>query len=216
MSGDNKNRRRMRRALLALGVLLAVILIPAGAWFVIDGGRFLQHEDPLEHADAIFILDGTRMERPLEAVALYKEGWAPRIIISPGRTEPAETLIRSEGIRFPRESDLVRDAMIQLGVPASAIMPVDGYVDNTSQEANLLRAMVKVHGWRRVIIVTSKYHTRRAHFAFRRGLENTGAVPIIRATRYDLSDPAHWLRSRADFRFASSEWVKLIGYRLGF
>ena len=69
--------------------------------------------------------------------------------------------------------------------------------------------------WRRVIIVTSKYHTRRAGFAFRRGLAGTGAEVIMRASRYDPSDPARWWRYRPDFRFAASEFQKLIAYRLG-
>jgi len=105
--------------------------------------------------------------------------------------------------------------MEQLGVPASAILQPPESVDNTGQEANMLRAMAQERHWRRVIVVTSKYHTRRAGFAFRRGLEGTGAVPIVRASRYDASDPAQWWRRRADFRFAGSEWVKLLFYRLG-
>jgi uncharacterized SAM-binding protein YcdF (DUF218 family) len=67
--------------------------------------------------------------------------------------------------------------MEQLGVPASAIVQPPESVDNTGQEANMLRAMAQERHWRRVIIVTSKYHTRRTGFAFRRGLEGTGAVP---------------------------------------
>src|SRR6185369_1832940 len=105
----------------------------------------------------------------------YKEGYAPLIVLSPGRPEPGEALLRQRGIVFPSEVELERNALVQLGIPASAILATNGYVDNTAQEANLLRSMVAAHGWRRVIIVTSKYHTRRAAFAFRRGLEGTGA-----------------------------------------
>jgi uncharacterized SAM-binding protein YcdF (DUF218 family) len=179
------------------------------------GGRYLQHEDPLVKADAIFVLSGTRAERPLEAMDLYNQGWAPVIVLSPGRPEPAEFLVRSRGIRFPSEVELERDALVQLGVPRTAIIATNGYVDNTAQEANLLRAMVKVNRWRRVIIVSSKFHTRRAAFAFRRGLDGTGAEVIMRASKYDPSDPARWWRTRADFRFASSEFQKLLAYRLG-
>ena len=102
------------------------------------------------------------MERPLEAVDLYKEGWAPVVVLSPGRPEPSEGMLRERGIRFPSDVELERDALVQLGIPAAAIIATNGYVDNTAQEANLLRAMVLAHHWRRVIIVTSKYHTRRA------------------------------------------------------
>ena len=198
--------------MLAALVLLAMA---GGAWFIVYGGRHLQHEDPLVKADAIFVLAGTRLERALEAVDLYQEGFAPVIVLSPGRPEPGERLVRARGIRFPTDAELVRDAMMQMGIPAAAIVATDGFVDNTAQEANLLRAMVQARGWRRVIVITSKYHTRRSAFAFRRGLEGTGAQAVIRASRHDPSDPARWWRFRADFRFVTSEWQKLIAYRLG-
>ena len=197
---------------------IGLLLLAAGAgtaWLMIYGGRYLQHEDPLKKADAIFVLAGTRLERPLEAVDLYKEGHAPLIVISPGRPEPGEYLLRQRGIDFPTEAELQRNALIRSGIPESALPPVTGYVDNTAQEANLLRSMVKKNHWRRVIIVTSKYHTRRAAFAFRRGLAGTGAEVIMRASRYDPSHPAQWWRFRPDFRFATSEFQKLLAYRLG-
>jgi uncharacterized SAM-binding protein YcdF (DUF218 family) len=211
MSASRRLRTAVRRTILASFCLLAVGV----GWFLYYGGRYLQHEDPLQKSDAIFVLAGTRLERPFEAADLYKEGYAPLIVLSPGRPEAGEAVLRERGIRFPSEVELERDALIQMGIPAAAIPTTNGYVDNTAQEANLLRSMVTAHHWRRVIIVTSKYHTRRAAFAFKRGLEGTGAEVVMRATRYDTADPARWWRSRADFRFASTEWQKLVAYRLG-
>jgi uncharacterized SAM-binding protein YcdF (DUF218 family) len=204
-------RTAVRRTILALVALVAL----TAACLLYYGGRFLQHEDPLQNADAIFVLDGTRAERPLEALDLYKEGYAPVVVVSPGREEAAERVLRARGVRFPSDAELAREALIQLGVPAAVILPTTGYVDNTAQEANLLRAMVIAHAWHRVIIVTSKYHTRRAAFAFRRGLAGTHTVVTMRASRYDSSDPARWWRHRGDVRFVISEWQKLVLYRLG-
>jgi uncharacterized SAM-binding protein YcdF (DUF218 family) len=204
-------RSAVLRTILTLLALAAV----AEVWLLFYGGRYLQHEDPLQKVDAIFVLAGTRAERLLEAIDLYKEGYAPLVALSPGRPETGESLLRARGVRFPSEVELERDALLQSGIPAAAILATNGYVDNTAQEANLLRAMVRAHGWRSVMVVTSKYHTRRAGFAFRRGLEGTGARAVIRASRYDPSDPARWWRYRSDFRFAGSEWQKLIAYRLG-
>lgn len=206
---------RPRTAVRRTIVILLALAALATAWLLVYGGRYLQHEDPLQRSDAIFVLAGTRAERLLEGADLYKEGYAPVIVLSPGRPEPGEHLLRQRGIRFPSNVELERDVLLQMRLPPAAILATEGYVDNTAQEANLLRALVKAHGWRRVIIVTSKYHTRRAAFAFRRGLEGTGAQVVMRASRYDASDPARWWRYRADFRFASSEWQKLLAYRLG-
>lgn len=211
MSLRPRLRTAVRRIILALMGVSALGVV----WLMYYGGRYLQHEDPLQKSDAIFVLAGTRVERPFEAIDLYQEGYAPLIVLSPGRPEAGEALLRQRGIRFPSEVELERDVLVQLGIPAAAIVATNGYVDNTAQEATLLRAMVVKHQWRRVIIVTSKYHTRRAAFAFKRGLEGTGTEVLMRATRYDRSDPARWWRHRADFRFATSEWQKLIAYRLG-
>jgi uncharacterized SAM-binding protein YcdF (DUF218 family) len=198
-----------------VATFVAFVLVLGGIWLLLYGGRFLQHEDPLEHADAIFVLDGSRLERPLEGVDLYKAGWAPVIVLSPGRPEPAELLARAEGITFPRPAELVRNAMVQLGVPDRAIIAEPGSVDNTASEANLLRTMVIARHWTRVIVVTSKYHTRRTGFAFRRGLQGTGATPIVRASRYDPSDPARWWHNRGDIRESGHEWVALVLYYFG-
>jgi uncharacterized SAM-binding protein YcdF (DUF218 family) len=205
----------MRIAVRRTLVALLTILIMASAAFLYYGGRYLQHDDALIKADAIFVLAGTRAERLLEGYELYTAGYAPIVMLSPGRPEPGERLLRARGIRFPLDSEIQRAALIQLGVPAAAIVAPGGSMDNTAQEADLLRAAIAAHGWRRVIVVTSKYHTRRAGFAFRRGTAGTGAAIVMRSSRYDSSDPANWWRIRADFRFALSEWEKLAAYRLG-
>jgi uncharacterized SAM-binding protein YcdF (DUF218 family) len=201
----------VRRSLQFMFILAAL----GAAWLLVYGGRYLQHEDPLQKADAIFVLGGARVERWLEAYELYRGGYAPFIVLSPERAEAAETMVRSRGVRFPSTPELQRDALVQMGVPASAILAPGTWVDNTAQEGNLLRALVQARGWKRLIVVTSKYHTRRAGFAIRRALRGTGTEAIIRASRYDPSDPARWWRSRPDIRFAGSEWIKLVLYRLG-
>ncbi|MGH9411182.1 MAG: YdcF family protein, partial [Vicinamibacterales bacterium] len=170
------------------------------------------HEDPLSHADAIFVLAGTRTERWLEGVDLYRQGYAPVIVLSPGIVEPSEMWIRARGIRFPSDSELARDAMIQMGIPDWAIETPTQSVDNTADEALMLRRLIRANHWTRVIIVTSKYHTRRAGFAFRRALDGAGVTLIIRASHYDTSDPAHWWRHRSDLRFVLLEWEKLTAY----
>jgi uncharacterized SAM-binding protein YcdF (DUF218 family) len=205
----------VRRLLRRLGIALMAVAAATGCWWIVQGGRYLQHEDPLRKADAIFVLAGTRMERALEGVELYREGWAPVVALSPGRTELAEDLVRARGVPLPADAAIVRDAMIALGVPARAILLDRSSVDNTAAEATLLSALAAKHHWRTVIVVTSKYHTRRTGFAMRRAVHGSGLDIIVRASRYDPSDPARWWRRRYDFRFAIFEWEKLIAYRLG-
>jgi uncharacterized SAM-binding protein YcdF (DUF218 family) len=204
-------RKAARRTLVALTIALTCVL----AWAFVDAGRYLQHEDPLQHADALFVLAGARLERTFEAVDLYQAGYAPVILFSPGGEEPAESVARARGLRVPRYADTVRDAVVAFGVPREAMIVPDVSVDNTAQEAALLRTTAAQRGWHTVIVVTSKYHTRRSGFAMRRELEGSGVRILVRASRYDLSDPARWWRQRADVRYLMEEWPKLVAYRLG-
>jgi uncharacterized SAM-binding protein YcdF (DUF218 family) len=195
--------------------LIALVVTGLAAWALRHAGTFLQREDPLRRADAIYVLAGMRLERALEAADLYRDGYAPAILLSPGQEEPAEVIARARGVRFPREAEPVRVALAGLGVPQDAIAIGEGSVDNTAAEAQLLRRATARRGWRSVIVVTSKYHTRRAGAAMRRALEGTGVTVIMRATRYDQTDPAHWWRQRRDVRWLADEWPKVIAYSLG-
>jgi uncharacterized SAM-binding protein YcdF (DUF218 family) len=204
-------RRSVRRLLLTAAVVAALCLCV----FLPFAGRFLVYEDPLRHADAIFVLAGARAERWLEAVDLFHQGVAPRIVLSPGRLEKAEMVLRSRHIAFPEDAELARGAILQLHVPPDAVCILNGSVDNTAQEAEALHRLARTKGWRTIVVTTSKYHSHRAAFAFQREFDNSGIAIIMRTTRYDTSDPAHWWRHRPDIRYVLSEVGKLVLYRLG-
>ena len=204
-------RPGLRRSLFVAVILLAI----GAAAFLAYGGRYLQDEDPLQKADAVFVLAGTRAERLLEGYELYKAGYAPVMLLSPGRPEPGERILKERGLSYLLEVEQQRDVLLQSGVPATAVIAEAGYVDNTAQEAELLRRYVQSRGWKRVIVVTSKFHVRRTSFAFRREMNGTGCEILTRASRYDPADPAKWWRTRADFRYGITEWQKLVAYRLG-
>jgi len=204
--------RRAVRPPLRLTAVVALLCVCVSIPFA---GRFLVYEDPLKHADAIFVLAGARAERWLEAVDLYHEGIAPRIVLSPGRLEAAEIMIRSRHVTFPSDAELARNAIVQMHVPGDAVSIAEGSLDNTAQEAAALHRLVSAQRWHTVVVVTSKYHSHRAAFAFQREFSRGGVEIVMRTTRYDTSDPAHWWRHRADIRFMVSELGKLVAYRLG-
>jgi uncharacterized SAM-binding protein YcdF (DUF218 family) len=212
LSAGFKRIRRIVLRIVAAGALLAVLI---AAFLFRSAGRYLVVEHSLERSDAIVVLAGARVERWLEAVDLYHAGWAPRIVLSAGRIEPAEVRLHELGVRYPPEAELVRDAMVQLKVPAAAIDTLRHSLDNTAQEAAAIREASATAGWKRLIVVTSVYHTRRAWFAFSREFRGTSIEVRVRATRYDLAKPDRWWTARTDFRWVTSELQKLLAYRLG-
>jgi len=208
-------RGRSRRVIARVSAITALVVLLGCTCFLPFAGRFLVREDPLEPADAIFVLAGGAVDRWLESVDLYREQYAKSVVLSPGRMEKAEIELRARGIRLPTGAEVARDAMIQLGLPAEAVQIMPGNLDNTAQEAEASHAFARSAGWRRVIVVTSRYHTRRTRFAFRREFRDTPVTVIVRASRHDESEPPRWWRHRADIRFVSSELQKLILYGFG-
>ena len=202
----------MKRFLTRLAAVAALFLVVAalaaprlGAWLVVI--------DPLQKADAIFVLGGTLFERPLEAADLYNEGWAPRLLLMRQVADEGERELQRRGIPFQREIDVQLDALTRLGVPRSAIAVLDEQ-NSTRDEGIALRASVVANHWQRVIIVTSKQHTRRARLVLNRQLAGTGAQAIVRASRYDQSDVDGWWRNRSTLRFTLFETQRLIAYWL--
>jgi uncharacterized SAM-binding protein YcdF (DUF218 family) len=194
--------------LVAAAVLLAVVTLPYA-------GRFLIIDDPLHPADAIVVLDSAGAERWLEGVDLYREKMAGHLVLSPGMARPAEVKVRQMGIRYPTRVELVTDALAQFGVPPSAVTVLPRAVDNTADEAAVTRPIVVDRGWTSIIVVTSKYHTRRTRFAFEREFDGTGVRVQVKGSRHDEVMADGWWRSRSDLRYVISELQKLVAYRLG-
>jgi uncharacterized SAM-binding protein YcdF (DUF218 family) len=205
------HRRRLR-----LAAVLALLLIAAAAAAAfLNLGRFLADEDPLEKADAIFVFSGTRAERPLEAYKLYREGYAPRIVVTRAISEQALALVEHQGIRVVSDFDVNRTVLTGLGVPESALILPARIHDNTAKEAQTLRALVQQYHWRTVILVSSKYHLRRVRLACWREVSDLGVRLIRKGSRFDTSTPDRWWTRRGDIRWLLTEVPKLIAYELG-
>jgi uncharacterized SAM-binding protein YcdF (DUF218 family) len=203
--------RLVRRA-GALVALLCALAALAGCPYA---GRYLIIDRPLQKSDALVVLSGAQVDRWLESVDLYREGYAAQILLSPGYEDPLGDQLRAQGIRFPRLIDVQRNAMLQLGIPPAAIEIMPRGYDNTADEAAGVRTIAQTNGWRRVIVVTSKYHTRRTLFAFERELRGTGIDVQVRGSRHDRVTPDGWWKNRSDLRWVVSELQKLAAYRLG-
>ncbi len=199
------------RTLLAV----SLIVVAFGLYGFFQLGPFLAKEDALQQADAILVLSGTPMRRPLEAADLYLAGYAPRIVLTRQTQEGGERALAARGIPFAEDVERTRDAFLQLGIPDEAIIIPQRIHDNTAAEAITLRELAARHGWHRVIVVSSKYHLRRSGFAFRRELRATDIQTVMRGTRYEDLEPNQWWRRRRDVREIIPELPKLVAYVLG-
>jgi uncharacterized SAM-binding protein YcdF (DUF218 family) len=200
-----------------IAAVALLVVIAAAAYAFVNVGRWLAPQQPLQKADAIFVLAGTVAERPLEAADLYEAGYAPRILVTRDTPELAVLVAGSRGAPLPQRFELNREMLLKLGVPDSALIVPDRIHDNTASEAETLRAVAVKMRWKRVIVVSSTYHLRRVAIACRRQLRGTGIELVLRATRYDPAIPDRWWTRRNDIRWVISEVPKVLAYsvRLG-
>ena len=184
----------LRGALLLAAVLLGaawtvVAFTPVTRWL----GSGLVRRDALRPADAVFVLasriqdDGeltsAAMARLLHGLELVGRGHAPRLILS--EMYPP----------IPPYEVPARALMQHLTVDGELLTV--GPVWNTRDEAVFVARLCRERGWKRLLLVTSPPHSRRAAAAFeRQGLEIISSPST--ETRYDLEtllDPGDRLLS---------------------
>lgn len=177
-------------------------------------GAYLVVEDVLEPVSAIVVLGGSAPLRALEAARLYKDGWAPEIIINQALRRETFYAFSSLGIDWVEEYEYNREALLQSGVPEDAVMVIEEEVENTLSELRaVLRALPEDTT---LIIVTSNYHTRRTA-AIWNHLTDGQMKGLIRWSRSDTSfDTTKWWKNRRSIRFLVNEYLGLINYWLGF
>jgi len=195
--------------------IIVVALLAIGSWrLFLSLGHLLYHADPLESAEAVFVLGGGRIDRVAEAGDLVLEGWAMRVLLSAQLLEGAELALQRRGLNIPTEPELQRAVLTQMGVPGDAIEELPPQ-PSTSAEGTALAQIARARGWSRVIVVTSKLHTARVALVMRRRFEGSGVRIIVRPTRYDLADVDRWWVRRADLSFVLFESQKLVAYWVG-
>ena len=157
-------------------------------------------EDPLDKADAIIVLgdDNFYADRATRGVQLFREGKAPVVVASGRRLRP------NAGI-----AELIEHDLVERGVPKEKIVRFTHDADSTLEEAEALARLVKERKWRRVIVVTSNYHTRRARYIFRRVFPQ-GMTVSVASTRDGDFDPEHWWEKRKSIKELTHEFAGMV------
>lgn len=151
-------------------------------------------------ADAILVLGGAVAgakppERPTlvlgqastrvwHAAALYRAGKARWVVVAAGN--------RPEHALEQVEADAIKEVLVQLGVPISAIIQ-EGASRTTRENARNVRPLLERLGARRVLLVTSALHMPRALQTFETVWNGTGPQLIPAVT--DVKGPLATLGS---------------------
>lgn len=197
-------------------VLALVVLIPIALYAlrfrVLAGiGSFLVIQDTLEPADIIYLLNGDPTVRPYHAAGLVSQGLAPKVVIA--RTED------SPGVQFgayPNTTDSNIIILKKLGISEAQITELrqGSGVTSTMDEAIALRSYLRQHPARKVIIVTSDLHSRRARFIFRKVLTGVDVKVMLSPIPDRKYGAANWWRLEDGVVGCQNEYIKLIYYHL--
>jgi uncharacterized SAM-binding protein YcdF (DUF218 family) len=184
---------RFRRWIIVLGVL-AVLLI-AGVLALWRVGRWLVVQDPLQPTEVIVVLSGRMPERAIEAAQIYRQNTAAQVWVSQGLS-PAPRLEQMH-IAFLGEDFYNQKVLMALGVPADAIHIFDMPAANTVEEVDEINRELRRQNVHTVVVVTSKAHTRRVRYIWKRRIGNDPHL-IVRYATEDTFDGAHWWRQTQD------------------
>ncbi len=108
-----------------------------------------------------------------------------------------------------------KQVLQKLGVPADAIRLLNKGVRNTEEEVLLIAQELKRAGGERVILVTSKAHTRRVKTIWNT-LVGDSAEAIVRHAKEDPFDPGRWWRNTKDALAVSREIFGMMNVWVGF
>jgi len=166
-------------------------------------GAYLVRSESPASADMIVVLAGDFSgNRILKAGELVKQGYAPKALIS-----------GTSGEYGLHETDLAIPFAVRHGYPESyfAAFPNDGR--STREEASDILADLNQRHARRIDIVTSDYHTRRAYNIYRAlapGLE----IHMVAAPDLNFS-PDGWWKNREGRKTFLLEWMKTVSSWFG-
>lgn len=151
-------------------------------------------------ADAIVAISGGDTDaRAREAIDLYHQGWAPAIIFSGAAQDKTGA----------SNASAMAQQAIASRVPPSAILLDEASV-NTADNASQVRPIVLQRGFKRLILVTSPYHQRRASIEFERRVGDIATI-INHPTRTDrFWDERRWWTTPLGLWLGVSELVKVI------
>ncbi|MFH1347163.1 MAG: YdcF family protein [Candidatus Margulisiibacteriota bacterium] len=195
----------MKKRLFWFSILIIIVV---GIFFiypnVLEGAaRFLVVRDKIEPADIIVVLSGDPDgERVSEAVNLFKNGYADKLLMSGGPL--AWRLTAAEWMR--------KQAVAQ-GVPLQAIL-LEDRSESTRDNALFSLPIVKKNNVKSLILVTSPNHSRRAKRVFKRVFDREDIKVLsypVEKSRFQIS---RWWTRHEDTQAVLMEYAFLAYYLL--
>jgi hypothetical protein len=178
--------------IVAVGTVLGLLVT-----FAVNAGRLLVVDAP-QPSDVILVLAGETDRRPARALQLLQQGYGSAVVID----VPAAARVYNS-----TELQLAEKYVQSLPQAASIrICPIVGL--STREEAHDVEKCLAGDAGKRVLIVTSEFHTRRALSIFRH--EMRGKSFSVAVARDETQFGTRWWTHRQWAKTCMDEWQRLI------
>ena len=199
-----------------LACTVAVFALGAVSWFL--RGQLLRGlanalivQDPLSKADAVVVLGGGMQTRPFEAARLYREGYAPRVLVASPELRPTDKM----GITAA-DTKVTKRILSKQGMPDSAVVEFGDEVSSTHEEALALGSWIRKTGAKKIIIVSDPFHTRRVRWLFKKELQPVGTEILTVAAPSLKYDASNWWQTEQGLIEFQNELIKYAYYRFNY
>ena len=132
------------------------------------------------------------MTRTPKGLDLWQKGFAPLIFLT--NEQPRNSNYQHLEISNLEFAKRVA-AQSNANVPWAVIPSISGGGTSTFDEAVDTLRLAKERDWRRIIIVTDHFHTRRALYAFEKVFDKSGIEVQVGAANNEIFDATNWWTS---------------------
>ena len=197
------------KSLIAIAFAFFIVVIGLSTYLAPDGLKNCnaRPDDSLfdcQKVDAIVAISGgDTLARTDQAIVLYKNGWANKLVFSGAALDKTG----------PSNAEAMQRRALESGVPAAAIL-LDETSETTKQNAENTRDLFDKNSIHSVILVTSAYHQRRAGLEF--GKRAGGDIRIVNhPVAADKQWNQWWWLTPGGWWLALGEFFKIIAFYLG-
>lgn len=182
-------------------IVVLALAIAGLIYFSENVQKIFVYSQPPEPADVILILGGWDSKFRVEhGVDLYKGGYASKILISEGFS-----------ICEIKAADIMKEYAQKLGVPANDIL-IEKDSQDTEENATMVKNILDAHGFKKIILVTADYHSRRSAKVFSNVLGPDYQIISNPAIIYGQEDWQNWCKQERLREFVLMEIFKYINY----
>lgn len=214
MNSIPKKRNHYLKYFLIFLLIVLIALFLNKQTLLTFAGNILISEDTPEKAEAIVVLNGGAPIRILEAVDLYNSGFGEYIIFCKTTESSDYKRLRESNIYYPVEHDINKKIAEEFEIPSSNILMVNKMLSSTYGELESIKGFLIDNNIKKIIIVTSKFHTLRTRLIANKVLNKEIDFMII-ASNYDGYNPKTWWKNRNATRYTVSEYLKILAYYFG-